>query len=80
MRGSWNAYDDLSYATGSETRSPHCGSLLLRSAYTIWTGIGVVGAFVARIVYLGEPAWVMRIVAAGMTSLRTDAMKISPDT
>ena len=39
-------------------------SLPLGTAYTIWTGIGAVGAFVIGIVVFGEAATPMRIVAA----------------
>lgn len=39
-------------------------SLPLGTAYTIWTGIGAVGAFLVGIVILGEQANVMRITAA----------------
>ncbi|ENO90253.1 DMT family transporter [Thauera linaloolentis] len=39
-------------------------SLPLGTAYTIWTGIGAVGAFVVGIVVLGEVASPMRILAA----------------
>ena len=39
-------------------------SLPLGTAYTIWTGIGAIGAFVIGIVVLGEQASAMRIVAA----------------
>lgn len=39
-------------------------SLPLGTAYTIWTGIGAVGAFVVGIVVFGEAATPMRIVAA----------------
>lgn len=39
-------------------------SLPLGTAYTIWTGIGAVGAFVVGIVVLGEQASPMRIMAA----------------
>ena len=35
----------------------------LGTAYTVWTGIGAVGAFVVGIVVLGESASPMRIVA-----------------
>jgi quaternary ammonium compound-resistance protein SugE len=41
-------------------------SLPLGTAYTIWTGIGAVGAFVAGIVFLGEHLSVARVVAAVM--------------
>lgn len=39
-------------------------SLPLGTAYTIWTGIGAVGAFIAGILLLGEQANPMRIGAA----------------
>lgn len=39
-------------------------SLPLGTAYTIWTGIGAVGAFVLGIMVLGEQANALRIVAA----------------
>jgi len=39
-------------------------SLPLGTAYTIWTGIGAVGAFAAGIFFMGEPATLLRIVAA----------------
>ncbi|MEX2518669.1 MAG: multidrug efflux SMR transporter [Paracoccaceae bacterium] len=39
-------------------------SLPLGAAYTIWTGIGAVGAFVVGIVFLGEAFTFMRAFAA----------------
>ena len=39
-------------------------SLPLGTAYTIWTGIGAVGAFLVGIIWLGEQANAMRIAAA----------------
>lgn len=39
-------------------------SLPLGTAYTIWTGIGAVGAFAAGIFFMGEPASLLRVVAA----------------
>ncbi len=39
-------------------------SLPLGAAYTIWTGIGAVGAFLVGIVLLAEPVNAMRVVAA----------------
>ena len=39
-------------------------TLPLGTAYTIWTGIGAVGAFIVGIVFLGEQVSTMRIVAA----------------
>ena len=39
-------------------------SLPLGTAYTIWTGIGTVGAFVVGVVFLGEAASPSRLLAA----------------
>ena len=39
-------------------------TLPLGTAYTVWTGIGAVGAFVVGIVVLGEPLTLMRGIAA----------------
>jgi quaternary ammonium compound-resistance protein SugE len=41
-------------------------TLPLGTAYTIWTGIGALGAFVVGIAVLGEPAGAMRLVAAAL--------------
>jgi len=40
-------------------------SLPLGTAYTIWTGIGAVGAFVVGIFVLGESASLVRLLGAG---------------
>lgn len=39
-------------------------TLPLGTAYTVWTGIGAIGAFVVGIFYLGESATATRVVAA----------------
>jgi quaternary ammonium compound-resistance protein SugE len=39
-------------------------TLPLGTAYTVWTGIGAVGAFVVGVMFLGEPASTGRVVAA----------------
>ncbi|GGI54869.1 DMT family transporter [Oxalicibacterium solurbis] len=38
-------------------------TLPLGTAYTIWTGIGAVGAFVVGVTVLGEPLTALRMVA-----------------
>ena len=38
-------------------------ALPLGTAYTIWAGIGAIGALIVGIVVLGEPANMMRIIA-----------------
>lgn len=52
-------------------------SLPLGTAYTIWTGIGAVGAFVVGILMLGEVASPMRILAAGLIVAGLVLMKLS---
>ena len=52
-------------------------TLPLGTAYTIWTGIGAVGAFAVGIAVLGEPAGVTRIVAAALIVFGLALMKIS---
>ena len=52
-------------------------SLPLGTAYTIWTGIGAVGAFVVGIAVLGEQASAMRIVAAVLIVSGLVLMKLS---
>ncbi|MEE4451807.1 quaternary ammonium compound efflux SMR transporter SugE [Novosphingobium resinovorum] len=41
-------------------------ALPLGTAYAVWTGIGAVGAFLAGIVFLGEAASVLRLLAAAL--------------
>jgi quaternary ammonium compound-resistance protein SugE len=41
-------------------------SLPLGTAYTVWTGIGAVGAFALGVLVLGEPANLTRVAAAAL--------------
>ena len=52
-------------------------ALPLGTAYTIWTGIGAVGAFLVGIAVLGEPAGGMRILAALLIVAGLVLMKLS---
>jgi len=52
-------------------------SLPLGTAYTIWTGIGAVGAFLVGVVILGESATAMRIAAAVIIVAGLVLMKVS---
>ena len=52
-------------------------TLPLGTAYTIWTGIGAVGAFVIGIVFLGEHVSAMRIGAAVLIVSGLILMKLS---
>ncbi len=52
-------------------------SLPLGTAYTIWTGIGAVGAFIVGIMVLGEQASITRLVAAGLIVSGLVTMKLA---
>lgn len=52
-------------------------SIPLGSAYTIWTGIGAVGAFLVGIFVLGEPANLLRMLAAALIISGLILMKIA---
>jgi quaternary ammonium compound-resistance protein SugE len=55
-------------------------TLPLGTAYTIWTGIGAIGAFVVGIVVLGEQMSAVRILAAVLIVLGLILMKSSSTT
>ena len=52
-------------------------SLPLGTAYTVWTGIGAVGAFAVGVMVLGEPANAMRVAAAALIVAGLVLMKVS---
>ncbi|HRN87476.1 multidrug efflux SMR transporter [Hyphomicrobium sp.] len=52
-------------------------SLPLGTAYTVWTGIGAIGAFVVGIVVLSEPATALRMLAAVLIVSGIILMKVS---
>ena len=52
-------------------------TLPLGTAYTVWTGIGAVGAFVVGILFLGEPVTAMRLVAGSLIVGGLVLMKMS---
>ena len=52
-------------------------TLPLGTAYTIWTGIGAVGAFIVGIAALGEQLSAMRIIAAVLIVSGIVLMKLS---
>jgi quaternary ammonium compound-resistance protein SugE len=52
-------------------------SLPLGTAYTIWTGIGAVGAFAIGILVLGEQASITRLIAAGLIVSGLVTMKLA---
>ena len=55
-------------------------TLPLGTAYTVWTGIGAVGAFIVGIVVLNESANPMRIVAAILIVAGLALMKLASPT
>ena len=54
-------------------------SLPLGTAYTIWTGIGAVGAFVLGVVVLGEAASPMRVISAGLILAGIVGLKLASE-
>jgi quaternary ammonium compound-resistance protein SugE len=52
-------------------------SLPLGTAYTIWTGIGAVGAFIVGIAIFGEAITAMRLIAAALIVSGLVLMKLS---
>lgn len=52
-------------------------TLPLGTAYTVWTGVGAVGAFVVGIAVLGEELSAMRVLAAGLIVSGLVLMKLS---
>lgn len=52
-------------------------TLPLGTAYTIWTGIGAIGAFIVGIVFLGEQINLTRVCAALLIVAGLILMKVS---
>jgi quaternary ammonium compound-resistance protein SugE len=52
-------------------------TLPLGTAYTVWTGIGAVGAFIVGIVALGEPVTSGRVTAAALIVTGLVLMKLT---
>lgn len=52
-------------------------SLPLGIAYTVWTGIGAVGAFIIGIAFLGEGVDITRLIAAVRIMAGLVPMKLS---
>lgn len=52
-------------------------TLPLGTAYTIWTGIGAVGAFIVGIAVLGEQLTPLRVIAAALIVSGLVLMKLS---
>ena len=52
-------------------------TLPLGTAYTVWTGIGAVGALIVGVVVLGEPLTAGRLLAAALIMAGLSVMKLS---
>jgi len=52
-------------------------TLPLGTAYTVWTGIGAIGAFVVGIVVLSEPVTTARVAAAALILAGLVLMRVS---
>lgn len=52
-------------------------TLPLSTAYTVWTGIGALGAFVVGVAVLGEPLTTARVVAAALILAGLTIMKLT---
>lgn len=52
-------------------------NLPLGTAYTVWTGIGAVGAFLAGIIFLGESTDSLRLLAALLIIMGLFIMKLA---
>ncbi len=52
-------------------------TLPLGTAYTVWTGIGAVGAFAVGVIVLGEAVTPLRLTAAALIVTGLVAMKLA---
>ena len=52
-------------------------TLPLGVAYTVWTGVGAVGAFLVGVIFLGEGLTPMRVAAAALIVAGLVMMKLS---
>ena len=52
-------------------------SLPLSTSYTVWTGIGAVGAFIVGVAVLGEQLTPLRVLAAAMIVAGLALMKLT---
>lgn len=52
-------------------------TLPLGTSYTVWVGIGAVGAFLLGIVLFGEPVTLARLLAAGLIVAGIITMKLA---
>ncbi len=53
--------------------------LPLGTAYTIWTGIGAIGAFILGVVFLGEAATLLRVGSAALILAGIVGLKLASE-
>ncbi len=53
-------------------------TLPLGTAYTVWTGIGAVGAFIVGVIWLNEGVHPLRVTAAGLILAGLVLMRLAP--
>ncbi len=53
-------------------------TLPLGTAYTVWTGIGAIGAFVVGVIWLNEGVHPLRVAAAGLIMAGLVLMRLAP--
>lgn len=53
-------------------------TLPLGTAYTVWTGIGAVGAFIVGVIWLNEGVHPLRVAAAGLILTGIVLMRLAP--
>jgi quaternary ammonium compound-resistance protein SugE len=68
---------NLRMASAGYISSGKSEALPLGTAYTIWTGIGAIGAFLVGIVLLGEQVSAIRVLAAKLVASGMLLMKLS---
>lgn len=79
-RGSPTAVTVLAMLASFALLSISMKTLPLGTAYTVWTGIGAVGAFVVGVVFLGEPLTIARLLAAALIVAGLSIMKLTTST
>jgi quaternary ammonium compound-resistance protein SugE len=76
-RGTATAITVLAMLASFALLSISMKALPLGTAYTVWTGIGAVGAFVVGVVALGEPLTIARVLAASLIVAGMIIMKLT---
>ncbi|MDR0242922.1 MAG: multidrug efflux SMR transporter [Burkholderia sp.] len=76
----WTAFTLVTAALSFFLLSVAMKHLPLGTAYAVFTGIGVVGAFCIGIFVMGEPASFLRVASAGLIVAGVVGLKVSAGT